>query len=54
MTRVVVLGGGFGGVEVIRGLARFFPRDSAIRCQPPRGAVCASHARAACERDVPS
>jgi NADH dehydrogenase FAD-containing subunit len=96
MTRVVVLGGGFGGVEVIRGLerkwgsrvdvevllisdhvidlaehlyklvglrkqvqvaldwalARFFPRDSAIMRQPPRCAVCASHARSSCERDV--
>jgi NADH dehydrogenase FAD-containing subunit len=33
-------------------LARFFPRDSAIMRQPPRCAVCASHARSSCERDV--
>jgi hypothetical protein len=33
-------------------LARFFPRDSAIMRQRPRCAVCASHARSSCERDV--
>jgi hypothetical protein len=54
--RIVVLGGDFGGIEVVNELvglrkqiqvaldwwlAGFFPRDSAVMRQPRRCAVCA-------------